>query len=120
MGRCECGKEPYFVPQLRDFEGLLPRVIKFVRYCGGSTRFGRRVDDKVGIVAEIPERFCQKTKVTLPEKLVRADGKVGVEEDFQESARKKDSPFFHAHRSFLGNRLSAYLFPVNLPFGIGF
>jgi hypothetical protein len=40
--------------------------------------------DKVGIVAEIPERFCQKTKVTLPEKLVRADGKVGIEEDFQE------------------------------------
>jgi hypothetical protein len=40
--------------------------------------------DKVGIVAEIPERFCQKTKVTLPEKLVRADGEVGIEEDFQE------------------------------------
>ena len=40
--------------------------------------------DKPGIVAEIPERFCQKTKVTVPEKLVRADGEVGVKEDFQE------------------------------------
>ena len=32
---------PYFVLQLRDFEGLLPRVITFVRYCGSSTRIGR-------------------------------------------------------------------------------
>ena len=74
--------------------------------------------DKVGIVAEVTEGFGQKTKVAMPEKLVRADGEVGVEKDFQESARKKDSPLFPAHRSFLGNRLSAYLFPVNLPFGI--
>jgi len=35
-------------------------------------------------VAEIPECFCQKAEVAMPEKLVRADGKVGVEEDFQE------------------------------------
>ena len=39
------GMWPYFAPNLaslgRSFEGLLPRVIKFVRYCGGSTRFGR-------------------------------------------------------------------------------
>jgi hypothetical protein len=76
------------------------------------------VDDKVGIVAEVTEGFCQKADVAVPEKLVRADGEVCVEEDFQESARKKDSPLFPAHRSFLGNRLSAYLFPVNLPFGI--
>jgi hypothetical protein len=83
VGRCECGKGPYFVPHLRDFEGLLPRVIKFVRSSKGGTRFGPRVDDKAGIVAEIPECFCQKTKVAVPEKLVRADGEVGVKEDFQ-------------------------------------
>ena len=40
--------------------------------------------DKVGIVAEIPESFCQKTEVAMPEELVRADGEVGVEEDFQD------------------------------------
>ncbi len=43
---------PYFVPQLRDFEGLLPSVIKFVRYCGGGAGFGRRVYDEEGVVAE--------------------------------------------------------------------
>jgi hypothetical protein len=36
---------PFFAPSLallgRSFEGLLPRVSKFVRYCGGSSRFGR-------------------------------------------------------------------------------
>ena len=78
------------------------------------------MDDEKGVVAEVTKSFCQKTKVTVPEKLVRADSEVGVEKDFQESARKKDSPLFRAHRSFLGKRLSAYLFPVNLPFGIGF
>ena len=76
--------------------------------------------DQVGIVTKVTKGFCQQAKVAVPEELVGADGEVGVEEDFQESARKKDSPLFHAHRSFLGNRLSAYLFPVNLPFGIGF
>jgi hypothetical protein len=40
--------------------------------------------DEVGFVAEVTEGFGQKTKVAMPEKLVRADGKVGVEEDFQE------------------------------------
>ena len=83
VGRCECGKGPYFVSQLRDFEGLLPRAIKFVRYCGGSTRFGRRMHDEKGVVAEYTEGFCQKAEVTMPEKLVRADGEVGVEKDFQ-------------------------------------
>ena len=39
--------------------------------------------DEVGVVAKIAESFCQKTKVTMPEKLVGADGEVGVEEDFQ-------------------------------------
>ena len=39
------------------------------------------MDDKVGFVVEIPECFCQKTKVTMPEKLVGADGEVGVEKD---------------------------------------
>ena len=39
------GMWPYFAPNLaslgRSFEGLLARVINFVRYCGVSTRFGR-------------------------------------------------------------------------------
>ena len=78
---------PYFAPNLaslgRSFEGLLARVIKFVRYCGGSTRFGRRMHDEKGIVAEGTESFCQKAEVAMPEELVRADGEVGVEEDFQ-------------------------------------
>jgi len=51
--------------------------------CGKGGWFGRRMHDKVGIVAEIPECFCQKTKVAVPEKLVRADVEVGVEKDFQ-------------------------------------
>ena len=34
-------------------------------------------------MAEIPEGFGQKTEIAVPEKLVRADGEVGVEEDFQ-------------------------------------
>jgi hypothetical protein len=40
--------------------------------------------DEVGFVAELTEGFCQKAEIAVPEKLVRADGKVGVEEDFQE------------------------------------
>ena len=39
--------------------------------------------DKVGFVAEVTEGFCQKAKVAVPEELVGADGKVGVEKDFQ-------------------------------------
>ena len=39
--------------------------------------------DEVGIVAEVTEGFGQKAQVAMPEKLVRADGEVGVEEDFQ-------------------------------------
>jgi len=39
--------------------------------------------DKVGFVAEVTKGFCQQAKVTLPEELVRTDGEVGVEEDFQ-------------------------------------
>jgi hypothetical protein len=39
--------------------------------------------DKIGIVAEITESFCQKAVVAVLEKLVRADGEVGVEKDFQ-------------------------------------
>ena len=84
---------PYFVPRpafagyvctwLRDSEGLLPRLLKFVRYCGGSTRFGRRMHDKVGFVTKVTKGFCQKAKVAVPEKLVGADGEVGVEKDFQ-------------------------------------
>jgi hypothetical protein len=41
--------------------------------------------DEVGIVAEVTEGFCQKAEVAMPEKLVRADGEIGVEKDFQES-----------------------------------
>ena len=67
------------------YAGLLPRVIKFVRYCGGSTRLGRRMHDKVGIVAEGAESFGQKAEVAMSEKLVRADGEVGVEKDFQDN-----------------------------------
>ena len=39
--------------------------------------------DEEGVVAEFTEGFCQKAKVAVPEELVRADGEVGVEEDFQ-------------------------------------
>ena len=39
--------------------------------------------DKVGFVAEVTKGFCQKAEVAVPEKLVRADGEVGVEKDFQ-------------------------------------
>ena len=76
----------HFYTWLREFEGLLPRVIKFVRYCGGSSRFGRRMHGKVGIVSEVAESFCQKAEVAVPEELVRADGEVCVEEDFQDNA----------------------------------
>ena len=40
--------------------------------------------DKVGFVAEVTEGFCQKAEIAVPEKLVRADGEVGIKEDFQE------------------------------------
>jgi len=40
--------------------------------------------DEVGIVAEVKEGFGQKAEVAMPEKLVRADGEVGVKKDFQE------------------------------------
>lgn len=41
------------------------------------------MDDEKGIVAEVTKSFCQKAEVAVPEKLVGADGKVGVEKDFQ-------------------------------------
>ena len=41
--------------------------------------------DKVGIAAKITEGYCQKAEVAMPEKLVRGNGEVGVEKDFQES-----------------------------------
>jgi hypothetical protein len=37
--------------------------------------------DEVGIVAKVTEGFCQKAEVAVPEKLVMANGEVGVEED---------------------------------------
>ena len=39
--------------------------------------------DKVGIVAKVTEGFAQKAEVAVPEKLVRADGEIGVEENLQ-------------------------------------
>ena len=39
--------------------------------------------DKVGFVAEVTEGFGQKAEVTVPEKLLRGNIEVGVEEDFQ-------------------------------------
>ena len=62
---------------------MLPRVIKFVRYCRGRIRFGRRMHDEVGFVAEVAEGFCQKAEVAVPEELVRANGEVGVEKNLQ-------------------------------------
>ena len=38
---------------------------------------------KVGIVTKATKGFCQKAEVAMPEKLVRANGEVGVDEDFQ-------------------------------------
>ena len=43
------------------------------------------MDDEKGIVAEGTESFCQKAEIAAPEELVRADGEVGVEKDFQGS-----------------------------------
>jgi hypothetical protein len=39
--------------------------------------------DEKGVVAEVTKGLCQKAEVAVPEKLVRADGEVGVKEDFQ-------------------------------------
>ena len=36
-------------------------------------------------MAEVTEGFGQKAEVAMPEKLVREDGEVGVEKDFQGS-----------------------------------
>ena len=77
------GMWPYYVPHLRDFEGLLARVIKFVRSSKGGTRLGRRMHDEKGIVAEGTEGFCQKAEVAMPKELAGVNGEVGVEKDFQ-------------------------------------
>ena len=58
-------------------------MIEFVRYCFGWGWLGRWVNNEVGIVAKVTEGFAQKAEVAVPEKLFRADSKVGVEEDFQ-------------------------------------
>ena len=58
-------------------------MIKFVRSSKGGTRLGRRMHDKVGIVTKVTKGFGQKAEVAVPEELVRADGEVCVEEDFQ-------------------------------------
>lgn len=41
--------------------------------------------DKVGLVAEFTEGFCQKAQVAVPKELIGADSKVGVEKNFQKS-----------------------------------
>lgn len=41
------------------------------------------MDDEKGVVAEVMKSFCQKAEVAVPEKLVRGNGEVGVEKDFQ-------------------------------------
>ena len=51
--------------------------------CGKGGWFGRRMHDKVGIVAEFTKGLCQKAEVAMPEELVGADGEVGVEKYFQ-------------------------------------
>lgn len=48
--------------------------------------------DKVGFVAEGTEGFCQKAEVAVPEKLVRANGEVGVEKDFQGISEEEIEP----------------------------
>ena len=44
------------------------------------------MDDEKGVVAEFTEGFCQKAEVAVPEELIGADSKVGVEKDFQASS----------------------------------
>jgi len=68
------------------------------------------VHDKVGIVAEVAEGLCQKAEVAVPEKLVRANGEIGIEKDFQKgykmpksakrsrSLRFRMSSFMHQER----------------------
>ena len=34
-------------------------------------------------MAEVTEGFCQKAEVAMPEKLVKANGEIGVEKNFQ-------------------------------------
>ncbi len=43
------------------------------------------MDDEVGFVAEVTQGFCQKAEVAVPEELVGADGKVGVEKNFHKT-----------------------------------
>jgi len=50
------------------------------------------VDNKVGIVAEGTEGFCQKAEVAVPEKLVRANGEVCVEKNFQGISEEEIEP----------------------------
>ena len=61
-----------------SYAGLLPWEIKFVRYYGGSIRFGRRMDNQPGVVAEGAEGFGEKTQVAVPKKLARANLQIGV------------------------------------------
>ena len=41
------------------------------------------MNDKEGVVAEVVKGLIKQAEVAAPEKLVRADGKVGVQKDFQ-------------------------------------
>ena len=57
--------------------------------------------DKVGFVAEVTEGFCQKAEVAVPEKLIGANGEIGVEKDFQavffDSNTTLESTFGQSH-----------------------
>jgi len=40
-------------------------------------------DGEKGIEVEVTESLCQKTKVTVPEKLVGANSEIGIKANFQ-------------------------------------
>ena len=42
-------------------------------------------------MAEVTEGFCQKAEVAVPEKLVMANGEIGIKEDFQKGYRMPKS-----------------------------
>jgi hypothetical protein len=68
--------------------------------------------DEEGVVAEVTKGFCQKAEVAVPEKLVRANGEIGIKENFQKgykmpksakrsrSLRFRMSSFMHQERRF--------------------
>ena len=61
--------------------------------------------DKVGVVAEIPECFCQKAEIAVPEELIGADGEVGVEKDFQGISDEERQPTFPSPQKLSGQSI---------------